>query len=216
MRGNNVLQDLYDDKYGYRPDGRIAGVQHLFDRQAGSRDVYVYDDARRKVEIQTYRADGLLVMRVSHAYDEHWNETRSEIVIVENKAAPRIRQVSETEHTYDEKGQVLSTSVKGDDGRTIVTAASRREADGRLITTMKDLREAAQGTLAKTVVTLDARGEELSTETYAADGTLTSKTTYERKFDARGNWVEEVTRVWQKKELMQESSFLIRRTIKYF
>jgi hypothetical protein len=218
MRGNRQAPDLYDDKYVYRPDGRLASVQRLFDRKPGSRDLYVYDDARRRVEIQTYTWDGRLGMRVVKTYDARGGETRSEMELLAppDKSDSGFKHVTETSYAYDEKGRPLSASTKHD-GLPLVTTSSRRESDGRLVTTMKDLREAAQASMAKRVVTQDARGRELSTETYAADGTLTARITYVRKFDARGNWVEEITHVWEKgKEMFGESSFLRRRAITYF
>ena len=219
MRGNNVLRDLYDDRFTYRADGRVASVERLFDRKPASRDVYAYDDARGRVEVKTYRAeDNFLGMILATEYDARGNQTRSEMELLAQPGdkGPPIKHVTETSYDYDEKGRPASTTVKYD-GLTLVTFGSRREADGRLVTTTKDFREAARSKLAKTVVTYDSRGDELSTEAYAADGTLTSKITYERKFDARGNWVEEVTRTWDKgDESPRESSFLSRRKIEYF
>ena len=69
MRGNRQAPDLYDDTYVYRADGRLASVERLFDGKSGGRDLYVYDDALRRVEIQTYAWDGRLGMRVLKTYD---------------------------------------------------------------------------------------------------------------------------------------------------
>lgn len=57
----------------------------------------------------------------------------------------------------------------------------------------------------------------LSTESYGADGKLKSEVTHERRYDARGNWVEEVIRKREYADTHpRESSFLLHRTITYF
>lgn len=218
LRGNLQLDDVYDDRYSYRADGRLAGVERLFGGKVPSRDVFVYDDARRRVEILTYSPRGALGMRVSKAYDERGGVTRSEIKFLATAGPPSAGGPAvEMSHTYDERGRAVTSAVKDSAGRTLTLVTRRREADGRLVSTMKDLREAARATMATTVTTQDARGDVLSTETYSADGTLTARITYARKFDARGNWVEEVIRTWERREGgADESSFLRRRTITYY
>jgi len=181
--------------------------------------VYSYDDARRRVEVKSYRTeDNFLGLRLAWEYDARGNETRNEMEILSGAGDPRqpVKHVTETSYDYDERGLPVTTTVKLD-GLSLTTFSSKREADGRLVLTTKDLRASAQDAASKSVVTYDPRGNELSTEIYAADGTLTSKATYERKFDEHGNWVEEVTRVWEKGDRFpRESSFLARRKITYF
>ncbi|HEV3467902.1 MAG TPA: hypothetical protein VG148_01165 [Pyrinomonadaceae bacterium] len=219
LQGNRQVEDLYGMRYSYRPDGRLAGAERFSGGSVGSRDVYVYDDARRRVEVLTYLTGGDLRMRVTKAYDERGGELRSETEFLpgDDTTAPA-RQVVETAHTYDERGRPLTTTVKGPDGRPMVVIGYGRDAAGLLITTTTDLRKEAQSSMAKTVRKHDAAGNETAAESYAADGTLTARISYERKFDARGNWVEEITRTWEGRapDAPRGSAFLRRRTITYF
>lgn len=216
LNGNRQVEDLYGVRYSYRPDGRLAGAERFSGESVGSRDVYVYDDARRRVEVLTYVTGGDLRMRITKAYDERGGELRSETeFLIDDGPA---RQVVETAHTYDERGRAVTSTVKGPDGRPMVVISYGRDAAGLLITTTTDLRNEAQSSMAKTVRTHDAQGNEMAAESYAADGTSTARISYERKFDVRGNWVEEITRTWSRgsADSPSESAFLRRRTITYF
>lgn len=218
LQGNNQAEDLYDYRFSYRDDGRVSSQERRFDRSPASIDMYVYADDRRAVEVLTYNTDGALVTRLAKTFDEHGGETRSEMEFVAAKGvdAPG-KQVSEMTHAYDEKGRLVNTTVKDPAGRPQMLVIHTSEAGGRLVTTIKDLRAGKETTFATNVTTQAAGGEVLSTESYGADGKLKSKVTYERKYDARGNWVEEVIRAREFRDSSQhDSSFLRRRTITYF
>lgn len=220
LQGNNQMEDLYEDRFSYREDGRVASQQRLYERRPERTEMFVYADERREVEVLTYNTDGALVMRLAKSFDELGGETRSETEFIAAKGAEAPdKQVSEMTHVYDEQGRLVTTTVKGADGRPRVVITRRQEAVGRWVTTLKNLSEGARPEAATTttVTTLDARGELLSNESYGADGRLKSKATYERKYDARGNWVEEVIRTREHADpFPRESSYLRRRTITYF
>jgi hypothetical protein len=218
LRGNDQSEDLYDHRFSYREDGRVASQERLYERRLESTEMYVYADDRREVEVLTYNRDGALVMRDAKSFDERGGETRSEMEFYarQGEGAPD-KSVREMTHTYDEKGGLVGTAVKGAAGGPEVRVARRREAGGRLVTTTKQMKDGKETTFDTTVTTEDERGELLSTETYGADGRLASKVTCERKYDARGNWVEELVRTREYKEPRpQESAFLRRRAITYF
>lgn len=218
LQGNNQMEDLYGYRLTYREDGRVASQERHFGRSPAGRDVYVYADERRAVEVLTYDAGGALVMRVARSFDERGGETRSETEFIPAKgvAAPG-RQVREMTHAYDAGGRLVSTTVKDSAGRAEIVVTSRSGPGRRVVTTMKYLKDGKEVTSVTGVATHDERGEVLSTESYAADGRLISKVTYERKYDARGNWVEEVIRAREGAGASgRESSFLRRRTITYF
>lgn len=218
MQGNGQMEDLYDCRFSHRDDGRVAAQECFFNRRPASRAVYVYADARRAVETLTYDPDdGTLLMRRAHFFDERGGETRSETEFVAAKGADApARQVREMAHVYDERGGLVTTTVKGNAGGPEILVSHRSEPGGRQVTTIKYL-EGAKETTVTTVTTQDERGEALSTESYGADGKLKSRVTYERKYDARGNWVEEVIRSREHADPHpRESSFLRRRTITYF
>jgi hypothetical protein len=218
LMGNRQMEDLYDDRFSYGGDGRLAAKERRYERRPESRDVYVYADARRVVEVLTYNTDGALAMRVSKFYDERGAETRSEMEFpgAKGETAPA-GQVVEMIHVYDEKGEFVSTTVKPSADRPGVLFTHRREAGGRLVTTMKYSGEAAAETFVTTATTRDARGELLSTESHTADGKPRLKVVYERKHDAHGNWVEERIRQteWRDGGVF-DSEFLRSRTITYF
>lgn len=218
LQGNNHLEDLYDSRFTYRDDGRVAAQERLFDRGPSSREVYVYDDARRAVEALTYNAEGALVMRLTKTFDGRGGETRSEMEFLprNGEKAPG-KVVGEMTHVYDERGQLVSTTVKGAAGAPEIFITRRSEPGGRQITSMKYLRAGREAATVTNVTTQDERGDVLSTESYGADGKLTSKVTHERKYDARGNWVEEIIRAREFRDSSpQDSSYLRRRTITYF
>ena len=218
LMGNRQMEDLYDDRFSYGGDGRVAAKERRYERRPESRDVYVYADARRVVEILTYNMDGALAMRVAKSYDERGVETRSETEFpgAKGETAPA-GQVVEMLHVYDEKGEIVSTVVKHSADRPGVLFTYRREPGGRRVTTMKRPGAAAAGTSVTSVTVQDERGELLSTETHTADGKPRLKVVYERKRDAHGNWVEERIRQteWRDGEVF-DSRFLRSRTLTYF
>jgi hypothetical protein len=220
LMGNNHMEDLYDDRFSYRDDGRVSSKERHYDRRRESIDMYIYADDRRAVEVLTYNGEGALVMRLAKSFDELGGETRSEMEFMATKGveAPD-KRVTEMTHAYDEKGRLVTTTLKEADGRPRLVVTRRHEAGGRWVTTLKYPKDSVRPEAATvtTVTTLDARGELLSNETYSADGVFRSKVTYARKYDARGNWVEEVIRTQEHAATSaQESSFLRRRTITYF
>lgn len=218
LQGNNQMEDLYDTRFSYRDDGRVASQERRFDRRLERTEMYIYADDGRRVEVLTYNTDGALVMRHAKSFDERGGETRSEMEFIAPEGYPAPdKQVSEMSHAYDERGQLVSTTVKGVAGGPEIVVSRRGEPGGRLVTTMKYLKEGKEAATFTSVTTQDARGEVLSTESYGADGKLKSKVTHERKYDARGNWVEEVIRTRESADpFPRESSFLRRRTITYF
>ncbi len=218
LQGNSQMEDLYDSRFSYRDDGRVASQERRFERRPERTEMYVYADDRRRVEVLTYNTGGALVMRHAKSFDEHGGETRSEMefIAAEGYPAPD-KVVGEMTHAYDERGGLVSTTVKGTAGAPEILITRRSEPGGRQVTTMKYLKEGRETATVTNVTTQDERGEVLSTESYGADGKLKSKVTHERKYDARGNWVEELIRAWEPGDTHpRKSSYLRRRTITYF
>lgn len=218
LQGNNQMEDLYDSRFSYRDDGRVASQERRFERRPERTEMYVYADDRRRVEVLTYNTDRALVMRHAKSFDEHGGETRSEMefIAAEGYPAPD-KQVAEMTHAYDEHGRLVSTNVKRSAGAPEIFVTHRSEPGGRQVTTMKYLKDGREAATVTSVTTQNERGEVLSTESYGADGKLKSKVTHERRYDARGNWVEELTRTWEPGDSQpRESSYLRRRTITYF
>lgn len=218
LQGNGRTEDLYDSRFSYRDDGRVASQERRFERRPERTEMYVYADERRRVEVLTYNADGALVMRHAKSFDEHGGETRSEMEFIAPEGYPAPdKVVGEMTHAYDARGVHVGTTVKGAAGGPEIIVTRKSEPGGRQVTTMRYLREGREAATVTNVTTLNERGEVLSTESYGADGKLKSRVTHERKHDARGNWVEEIIRAWEPGDPHpRESSYLRRRTITYF
>lgn len=205
LRGNDEVEDVFAETYTHRGDGRVAEKLHHNAGERGGREVYVYDDARRSVEVSLYARDGLLGMREVNFYDARGLETRREMEMMDAGAPGRpLKPAGTVTFAYDEKGEPSGVTATHPDMKPYSYGLSQeRDAAGRRTVTVTA--EAPRDPAAlgpnnepparrpvKIVYQFDRDDQPLAVEHYAAGGRLLERTTYTRKLDPHGNWTEEL------------------------
>jgi len=68
----------------------------------------------------------------------------------------------------------------------------------------------------KIVTTVDHKGEFVERATYDGGGALREKDSYEREYDARGNWIKQIILKWNPQTEKSEMIQVYYRTITYY
>lgn len=70
--------------------------------------------------------------------------------------------------------------------------------------------------ISRSVFTLDDAGHISEVATYTSDSSLIGRQIYDRRFDSRGNWIEESASEWNFKSAAFQKSSITYRTIIYY
>ena len=194
---------LYGDEHTYDAAGRLAetSVKHSKYVYLPDRRVYVYDAAGNVVEETAFDTQGRRLGRYVKLYDGRCRLTQSDSIAEgENQV---FRGHKRTVYTLDANGRMVGEATYTIEGEALKPEdyglgyqkqIHLYDAAGRRVITQRLTEE---GRLFRTLVTrFDAKGNEVESAEYDSDGGVQSRTAYSYVFDARGNWVKQVTSQW--------------------
>lgn len=215
---------LYGDAYVRDAQGRLIEerTEHSPYVYLPDRKTYLYDARGHLVEEVGYDEKGNVLGRYVYKNDEAGNR-------LECLSVPAGRNLVYRGHkrvyTYDGEGRVITSAGFKPSGQTFVPDDSGLgyhkeiylyDSAGRRSVTTQFRQD---GSLFRVSVSeYDARGNEVAAATYNADGSLREKSRYEYEFDARGNWVRQITSEWVTEggKSFFTPTEVSYRTIKYF
>jgi len=194
------------ERTAYHPDGSSA-----------VRVVRVYNDAGRLETEQLYNPGDSLWRKTTYTYNQAGQLTEAvstdtdgdvwfRDVYVYNQAG----QPSQVDHhdpdgsflhratyTYNPQGKIVERSLSDADGSRISSNVYAYETDGKLGKMNEVTTHGRNGSLtSRWIYAYDERGNEREWIAYKADGSIRRKEVYAYAYDARGNWVKQVTSEW--------------------
>jgi|GEM_PF-6805012 len=193
----------------YNPDGRAKeSLVYSSEERLATRMLYYYGSGRNRMETFHYRIDGSIASTSVTYLDDGLSLTKGETR--DNRGALREEEVSKTDasglseqtHTsYTESGKVS--------GKVVTVTLSARQHEERFYD--------ADGVLkSKIVTTVDQKGEWVERATYDGERKLRKKESWEREYDARGNWIKQVTSKWNPQTEKSEPTQVRYRSITYY
>ena len=191
------------EKTEYAPDGAaIVRVVQAYnqankltaERLYNSNDMlwrntaYTYDEAGRLTEAISTDTDGELWFRDVYAYNQHGQPSQVD------HHDPDGSFLHRAIYTYDSEGRIVERSLSDADGSRISSNAYTYDTNGKMseVTT-----QGRNGSLtSRWIYAYDERGNEREWIAYKADGSIRRKEVYAYTYDAKGNWVKQITSEW--------------------
>src|SRR6266850_1779296 len=182
MDVNTFDADGYQTEFsGYNGEG---GLIHKL--------VYVYDDRKKLIEYLAYKPDGTLLNRSIAIRPVPGKVT--EITNYNGDGSLGSRAVNT--FAVAKQGERIDSSVYNEDGSLAEKRVLVADGKGRI----ERFEYKADGTLvARFVDTLDSERFLIEGAEYTADGSIRRKETFDREFDAQGNWIKETKSEWDAK-----------------
>jgi hypothetical protein len=187
------------------------------------RNLYVYDDQRRILEMGNWAADGETLIRKVYKYGPYGPV---EVSWYAGKDFTGRTTVEYNEHgnftgdkSYDRDGRLLHESIEKQDARTGTIETEGVDAGGQRQIHVADRVDDKTGILE--ITTLHYAGKEGNIENdyeerRREDGTLLARVEYEYVRDAYDNWTKRVIRVWDAKTNKMIAVEEDQRIISYF
>ena len=187
----------------YAPDGAVM-----------VRAVRQYNQASKLSTEQLYNSQGALWRKTSHTYDETGRLTQAVSTDVDGDLWFRDvytytedGQPAHIDHhdpdgtflhrasfSYDGEGRIAKRALSDADGSPISSNTYVYDAEGRIQTVITRGRSGAL--TSRWTYAYDERGNEREWVESDTDGALQRKEVYTYEYDARGNWVKQVTLEW--------------------
>ena len=156
------------------------------------RMVYVYDDRKKLMEYLTYKPDGTLLKRSVAIRPVPGKVT--EITAYNGDGSFGNKAVNT--FALAQQGEKIDSSVYNQDGSLAEKSILVADGKGRI----ERFEYKADGTLlARFVDTLDSERFLIEGAEYGVDDSIRRKETFDRVFDAQGNWTKETKSEWDPK-----------------
>ena len=192
----------------YHPNGRAdESLVYSSEDRLSSRMIYYYDSGGNRMEIFYYGNDGTITSKsityldqglsliIGETRDNGGNLREQE---VSNRASSGQRVQT---RSYYKESKMSGKEV------TVILSAQKHE---------KQIYDAEGVLKSKIVTTVDRKGEWVERATFDGEGNLREKVSYEREYDARGNWIKQVISKWNPQTEKSEMTQVFYRTITYY
>jgi len=152
---------------------------------------YTYNGAGQLTKAVSTDTDGDVWFRDVYAYNQAGRPSQIDHLDLDGSFLHRAT------YTYNPQGQITERSLSDADGSRISSNAYAYETDGKLGKMNEVTTRGRNGSLtSRWVYFYDERGNEREWIAYKADGSIRRKEVYAYEYDARGNWVKQVTSEW--------------------
>lgn len=201
--------------FSYNVDGQLKEViEYKSDGSLIRKRVYTRDG--NNIKEVNYKGDGTLDSdKAVSTFDDNGRQTGVSTLSAEGRLSMK------AVITYHNDGKVIEVATCASNTNRGMIAPS---SGGRMVVLSDAAKDRMKGIppcfdgllISKSVFTLDNEGSIAEVATYTSDNSLIGKQTYDREFDAVGNWIKETMSNWNAKSNSFQKSHVTYRTITYY
>ena len=199
---------MFKQVTSYLPDGRAKeSLVYSSEEKLSTRMLYYYDSGGNRMEMSHYSADGTIDSTSIRYLDGSLSLIKSET----RDKSGNLREQEVSKRDTSGLSEQTRTSYKENkmSGKVVMVSLSPRQFEQQFFE--------AEGVLkSKNVITVDQKGEWVERATYDGEGNLREKDSYDRKYDARGNWIKQVLSKWNQQTEKSEMTQVYYRDITYY